>query len=407
MKSFDKHFRMSESDAVRYAKEKLDLFGADAELKAREIGDGNINYVYQVWDPTSGSSVIIKQADTVLRSSGRPLDVNRNKIEAHILMLQAQYAPDLVPKIYHYDPVMCALCMEDVSGYKNLRTELMARKTFPKLADDITSFMVRTLLPTCDLVMKPAEKKQQVKEYINPELCDISEDLVFTEPYIDYKGRNIVLDENLDFVKKELYQDQALILEAAKLKNNFKNNAQALIHGDLHSGSIFANQEGTKVLDPEFAFYGPMGYDLGNVVGNLFFALANALVCEKDQEKKEQFTTWLRPTIISVVDLFSKKFLDLFSRIATDPTAKTPGFAQWYLESVLSDAAGSAGLEIIRRTVGDAKVAEVSGVEVLKQRIPLERLLILTGKEMILRRDQLKTGADYIDLFQRQAEKTL
>lgn len=48
------------------------------------------------------------------------------------------------------------------------------------------------------------------------------------------------------------------------------NNAQALIHGDLHSGSIFINEKGIKVIDPEFAFYGPMGYDIGNVIGNLF-----------------------------------------------------------------------------------------------------------------------------------------
>ena len=39
-------------------------------------------------------------------------------------------------------------------------------------------------------------------------------------------------------------------------------------------------QEGTKVIDPEFAFYGPMGYDIGNVIGNLFFAWANKYYTE-------------------------------------------------------------------------------------------------------------------------------
>jgi len=38
---------------------------------------------------------------------------------------------------------------------------------------------------------------------------------------IDYKGRNIVLLENMEFVVKELYEDKELILEAGKLKNNF------------------------------------------------------------------------------------------------------------------------------------------------------------------------------------------
>jgi 5-methylthioribose kinase len=42
------------------------------------------------------------------------------------------------------------------------------------------------------------------------------------------------------------------------------NNAQALIHGDLHTGSILIKEDSMKVIDPEFAFYGPMGYDIGN-----------------------------------------------------------------------------------------------------------------------------------------------
>ena len=32
-------------------------------------------------------------------------------------------------------------------------------------------------------------------------------------------------------------------------------NAQALLHGDLHTGSVFVRDDSTKVIDPEFAFY--------------------------------------------------------------------------------------------------------------------------------------------------------
>ncbi len=85
------------------------------------------------------------------------------------------------------------------------------------------------------------------------------------------RNKNIVTPGNEDFVRARLYEDEALHGEVAALRNGFMNNAQALIHGDLHSGSIFANEQGIKVIDPEFAFYGPMGYDIGNVIGNLFF----------------------------------------------------------------------------------------------------------------------------------------
>ena len=49
--------------------------------------------------------------------------------------------------------------------------------------------------------------------------------------------------------------------------------AEALIHGDLHTGSIMVNQDETKVIDPEFAFYGPMGFDVGLLLANFFLGL--------------------------------------------------------------------------------------------------------------------------------------
>jgi len=44
------------------------------------------------------------------------------------------------------------------------------------------------------------------------------------------------------------------------------------LHGDLHTGSIMVTQDSTKCIDPEFGFYGPMGFDLGAFLGNLILA---------------------------------------------------------------------------------------------------------------------------------------
>lgn len=400
MSKFNSHFRMKEKDAISYAKEKVDFFDKEAVLKAAEIGDGNINYVFKVWDVESKKSLVIKQADTLLRSSGRPLDVDRNRIEAEVLMLQSKLAPGLTPQVYKYDPLMCTVVMEDISDHANLRKALLERKTFPKLADHITTFIVNTLLPTTDLVMDSADKKDNVKKYINKDLCKISEDLVFTEPYKDYKGRNIVVKENLHFVEKELYNDRKLILEAGILKHKFMNHSQALIHGDLHSGSIFVTENSTKVLDPEFAFYGLIGYDLGNVIGNLFFAWANTHVTDKKKEENQfQFMKWIEKTIDEIISLFKDKFIKLYKEIVTDVMAKEEDFMHWYLDDLLSDTAGCAGLEIIRRVVGDAKVEDLTSIKDKENRIKVERILIKVGKNLILNRNNFKFGKDYIKEF--------
>ena len=284
MPGFDNFFLMSTEDVRRYAVEVLHRFAPDEPTECTEIGDGNINYVFRVVSKADGHSVIVKQADRLLRSSGRPLDMYRNKIEAAILRLEGELAPGMVPEVYHYDEVMAATSMEDVSDYKNLRRELAANRVYPHLAESISSFMADTLLPTTDLVLDAEEKKRRVKFFTNPELCKITEDLVLTEPYYDYKGRNILFPGNERFVQRFLYEDEALHAEVALLRLNFMNNAQALLHGDLHSGSIFINEKGLKVLDPEFAFYGPMGYDIGNVIGNLFFAWASKAFTMPDAE---------------------------------------------------------------------------------------------------------------------------
>lgn len=392
---YAKHFLMNAEDAKQYCIDKLTFFNADNKLACCEIGDGNINYVFKVWDENTGKSIIIKQADKLLRSSGRPLDLHRNKIEAEILQIEGKLAPEYVPTVYNYDEIMCALCMEDISAYKNLRTELLAGKTFDKLAEGITSFLANTLLPTTDLCMNRAEKKERVKLFTNVELCDISEDLVFTEPYYNYKKRNIITKGNEDFVKQHLYQDEKLKCEVGVLRNKFMNNTQALIHGDLHSGSIFANEDGIKVIDPEFAFYGPMGYDSGNVIGNMFFSWANKAYLDSDNT---DFLNWVENSIAKVYDLFEIKLGEVYDKEVLFPFYQGE-FKQRYIASVMADTMGLAGTEMIRRVVGDSKVAEVKSVPEGKVKLQMERALILTGINFIKKRSKYSCGKEIVDEF--------
>ena len=309
MPRYDTYFLMKEADVIDYVQTKYPgHFDKDAVLTVKEIGDGNLNYVFRVVEEKTGKSIIVKQAGEALRiSADMKVSTDRNRIESEILQIQDKYAPGLVPKIYGYDTVMCACAMEDLSDHALMRYALMRHETFPRFAEDISTYMVNTLLKTTDVAMEHKEKKAMVKSFINPELCEITEDLVLTEPYNDCNHRNNVFPPIADFVRRELYEDNALKLAVAKLKFEFMNNAQSLIHGDLHTGSIFVKQDSTRVFDPEFAFYGPMGYDIGNVVANLIFAWDNGRAAGADE-----FCDWALKTIEETVDLFCEKFLKCF-----------------------------------------------------------------------------------------------
>ena len=381
---YQEHFLLDCDEVISYVKEK-NLFSENADLIAKEIGDGNINYIFKVENKIDGKSIVLKQADKLLRSSGRPLDLTRSKIEANILKIENNLAPHFVPEIYFYDEIMCVLAMEDISEYKNLRTELMAGKIFPNFAEGISEFLSRTLFLTTDLFMDKFEKKKNVKEFINPELCDISECLVFTEPYDNNKNRNIITPGNEEFVEKFLYENEDLHFAILKLREKFMNYSQSLIHGDLHSGSIFINEKGIKIIDPEFSFYGPMAYDVGNVIGNLYFPLYRAKFFMEESKEKEEFINWLEKTIFNIPILFSKKCKLLWEKYSNEKLLKNNKFMNYYIENIIEDSWAYAGTEIIRRTVGDAKVLELTSLENSEKKLQLERKLINKAISMIMK----------------------
>lgn len=404
MSKFETYFLMNDEDVKAYAKEKLDVFSKEAELTSKEIGDGNLNYVFRIKEEKTGKSVIIKQAGGEARiSSDIKLSTDRTRIEADILKKQGELAPGLVPEVYLYDPIMCTCAMEDLHNYTIMRTALINHEKFPHFADQISTFMVNTLLGTTDICLDHKAKKEEVKNYINPELCEISEDLVYTEPFNDLAKRNNVFEPMADFVKKELYEDTKLHLEAAKCKFEFMNNAQSLIHGDLHTGSIFINEESTKVFDPEFAFYGPMGYDIGNVVANMFFAWNNGKATIEDEAKREDFTSWVEESVETMIDMFITKYHAYYDAHVNDYMAKTEGFKEWYLDTILRDTAAVAGFELVRRIVGLANVKDITSITDVDKRINAEKICIMTAKDFILNRENFRTGKDFVGALKKAA----
>jgi 5-methylthioribose kinase len=389
---FTTYFTMNEEEAAMYASEKLGhLFGDVFHLTCKEIGDGNLNYIFRIMDEVSGHSIIIKQSGPVARISDEfKLSPDRNRIEYEILKLEEELAPGLVPRVYGYDPIMNCTVMDDLSDHQIMRKALMEFKVFPKFAQDISDFMVNTLLLTTDVALEHKDKKDLVKNFINPELCEITEDLVYTEPFSDYKNRNDVFELNKEWVEEHIYHSNALRLETAKLKFEFMNHAQALVHGDLHTGSIFVKEDSTKVIDPEFAFFGPIGYDVGNVIANLIFAWVHS-----DAHQQFDHMQWLEDTLIETVDLFIQKFNLAWDQHVLEFSAKTPGFKEYYLATVLRDTAGVTGLELCRRIIGLAHVKDITSLSG-NVRLRAERICLRGAIDFILKRDSYHCGDDFL-----------
>src|SRR6185437_15771028 len=126
----------SEKEAIQFAKQIEGLFGKDAELTCREIGDGNLNLVFHISEPSTGKSIILKQALPYAKVVGEswPLSLDRSRIESEALIIQESLCPNLVPHVHVYDKELALTVMEDLSDHVIMRKGLIERNKYPLFA---------------------------------------------------------------------------------------------------------------------------------------------------------------------------------------------------------------------------------------------------------------------------------
>ncbi|WP_168122099.1 S-methyl-5-thioribose kinase [Paenibacillus sp. HB172176] len=395
---------LNEQEAIDIAQGIHHFFPENANLRCKEIGDGNLNLVFHITDSISGKSLIMKQALPYAKVVGEswPLTLDRARIESEKLMLEGKLAPGLVPQVYSYDPELYLTIMEDLSDHVIMRQGLMDGTRYPLFAEHVSTFMANTLFHTSDLGMNQQEKKLQVKAFINPELCKITEDLIFDDPYTDSPNNNI--ESGIADAARELWRDEQLHLEVAILRDKFLTQAQALLHGDLHTGSIFATPTSTKVIDPEFAFYGPMGFDIGAVIANLLLNYAGQAHWANDAEAQREFQSYLLTTIKDVWQLFESKFRQLWNERGAERLANTAsGYQDYYMKQLLQDTFGFAGCKMVRRIVGLAHVADIDRIPDERTRNRAQILALAIGTELIKRNREADSIKELIDIVETAA----
>lgn len=385
-------FLLDEKSVIEYVKKMFREFAESEELEASEIGDGNLNYVFRVRDVKTQKSVIIKQAGEELRiSSEMRLPISRGKHEYMYYLEMNKLYSGMMPRVFFYDDVMCVIAMEDMIGSEVMRKYLLKQNICEDFAEQITDYLAAMLRTT--IFIKCGAGRKNAAQFENSALCKITEDLVFTCPYLEDCDSNNITEGNQTFIKTEIFDDNTLKSEVGKLKYKFMTCSQALIHGDLHTGSIFVKDNKVTVFDPEFSFYGPIGYDIGNVIANLIFSFFN------NQSKKDEmvvaFYDWVLDTITSVVNLYVEKYNAFFAMNEVDNMFGSDCFKEHLLGDILADTAGYTGTEIIRRIVGMAKCEDFTSIEDVGDRIRLERKCILFAKELIMNRNVYIKGEYY------------
>ena len=407
---------LNDQTVVVYLRDHLPtFFDRDAMLIASEVGDGNLNQVFIVRNEHHAQqALVLKQALPFLRVAGEswPLTRERVRFESQALLLYNEIVPGLAPQVYHYDADMSVLVMEYLGEHEVMRKPLVNRTRFPHFADHISTFLAQVLFKTSDLYLTGLQKKTLQAQYINPHLCKIQEDFVYTNPYMTSPENQ--WNPEIDAEVQSLRTNSALKRAIAEMKASYMTQGQALIHSDLHTGSIMVNATDTRVIDPEFSFFGPMGYDLGALIANLVLNYVAHFAHTTDDVVRKEYQTYLLDLIRSIWQLFTQKFEALW--LANNNGELVPN-AYWeyaggdaaftayrkkYLLNLLQDTAGHGACEMLRRTMGIVSVWDLASISDLSQRAVAERYAIRIGARWVKERKSLRSIEQLIGIVEEE-----
>ncbi|TRO66060.1 MULTISPECIES: S-methyl-5-thioribose kinase [unclassified Streptomyces] len=379
-------YRILETEDVpAYLRERGHWDDTD-DISVREVSDGNMNRVFLASNGAGTRGLAVKQALPWVRVAGPswPMSPERADAEARAYEQVARVAPDKIPAVHGYDADNYALVMEDMSDLQVLRTVLNEGGSYgPDTSRRIGEFIAQLAFATSDFGMPSAERKALIAASVSPELCRITEDVVLSEPYVEHEHNH--WHPGLDDLAAEFRADTRLRTEVADLRHTFMTSAQALLHGDLHTGSVMVGEREdapvVRVFDPEFSFVGPIGYDLGLYWANVLVSQARAQALGTVTDHAAQLRlTW---------EGFETEFRRLW------PTRVDTFFDDAYLDRFLgrvrSDSAGFAGTEIVRRVIGFAHLTDLT---TLPDPVPASRRALLLGRELIVRRAELTRTED-------------
>jgi 5-methylthioribose kinase len=297
--------------------------------------------------------------------------------------------------------------MQFLGDHIIMRKGLIAGAYYPQFANHISTFLAESLFKTSSLFLDSTEKYALIAKFNQNQLRKLTENFVFTFPFMSHETNRV--HANLQTQAETLWADTDFKKNVLRLKNTFMNKTDALLHGDLHTGSIMLNTEETYVIDPEFAFAGPFGFDVGALLANLIMSWLSHFERSKDNAYQE----WILTTIKDFLLQFEQKFLALWN---THPTSdliengfitgndlKT--YQHEFMQDILREAIGFAGCKMARRQLGLAGVEDISGITDEAAACRVKDLALQIAREFVVHHQSYHDVDDIITTLRRYAPK--
>lgn len=379
--------------------------GLPADMwQVTEVSDGNMNAVWRIDGPAG--SVIAKQSLPYIRVIGDswPFPVSRIDFEHRALVRQAECVSLYLPEVYAYLPDLGLIVMEALTPHTVARHGLIAGAHYPKMAGHLGDYLARSLFFTSDLYLTTTEKNALADGFLgNAHLCETTQDVVFTGPYWAAPLNKITPGQE-DYAEA-FRADTELKQAATEMKHIFRSRSEALIHGDLHTGSVMVTGDDTKVIDPEWSFMGPMGFDIGALIGNLLLCYFSQPGHATAIDNRSTQRAFILHTVVKIWTTFEATFRhlcqikggDLFhTNVFSDEDIM--GFIDARLAAIFADTLGFAGAKMIRRIIGISHVADFEEIADVAMRVRCERHALTMARTLMIDRNKITAPQDIATL---------
>lgn len=408
--TYDEYGNLTITGVSEYLKEK-EIFPVNADLTVidlhavKESIDGYVNLIFHVYDET-GKSIILKQMlsfprfkieeerNNIYEETDFILDLGRMRSEIATLIFWNSVSPGICPEIYLFDETHRIIVMEDLMALSLLRYELCRMSTNPNIGEKIGTFFGKNLFFSSNLHLTKYKKKAIEHFFTNPEYKALCAVIFETDNVLVSKLREMV--PGTEALRQEIIENQAIQNEIKRLRQLFIEKKECLIHTDLHSSNVMVNSKDLRIIDGEFAGFGPLGQDFGRLTAS--FCL-NYISWFGDttttQNEKTTFQNYLFETLNLLYTTFQKEFSDLVHQYRTESYSLKQMDVDHYLLLQFQDALSFTGVNLASRLAYRGMCYDIERLPEANRRLPC-LLGLEISKELLLNHRNYHSIDDFI-----------
>ncbi|MFH4966398.1 aminoglycoside phosphotransferase [Gaetbulibacter sp. M235] len=247
-------------------------------------GEGNMNYVLRI--TTSSTSFILKQSRAYVEKYPQIAAPEKRVVTEAKFYTKISENPSIqkrMPKILGLDIANNIMLLEDL-GMANDYTTLYALDK--KISDDD----IHVLIIYLNDLHHGFKKSKVDDELSNLELRKLNYEHIFHYPFLECNGFDLnMVQAGLQELAQPYKRDTFLKQKIEHLGELYMSKGAYLLHGDYYPGSWLSTENGIKIIDPEFCFYGQREFDLGVLIAHLILTKHEQSIIDKAIENYKTF----------------------------------------------------------------------------------------------------------------------